>query len=238
MISFRLSDSRYLEIPYLSLLKYVKTSNCSLSFWASIPDKTEIPSGLVDVNLFGALTSKFDEVMKVAQEYAEEDYSKITPVPPNATRVNVREYIGVNLEVPFNLSANNTYIWSVGDDIYMMPMFGGVDDFRTRPHVYKPVVIRKQSIVALTQEGDVYYTTEVHGGGGGGSSIKGAVIGGVLAGEAGAIIGSRKATDPIKSTTQRIDERATHMKVLDANNQFFEIVFNYNDYYAIQSIIK
>ena len=55
--------------------------------------------------------------------------------------------------------------------------------------------------------GEKYVTTEVSGGGGGGSSIKGAVIGGLIAGDAGAIIGSRKAVDQVKGTSTVHDEQ-------------------------------
>ena len=47
----------------------------------------------------------------------------------------------------------------------------------------------------------------ISGGGGGGSSIKGAVVGGLVAGEVGAIIGSRKKTEEIKTSYEKIDDR-------------------------------
>lgn len=56
--------------------------------------------------------------------------------------------------------------------------------------------------------GDKYVTTEVSGGGGGGSSIKGAIIGGLIAGEAGAIIGSRKEVAEVKSNSVIHDEQS------------------------------
>lgn len=47
----------------------------------------------------------------------------------------------------------------------------------------------------------------ISGGGGGGSSIKGAVVGGLVAGEVGAIIGSRKKNEEIKTSYEKIDDR-------------------------------
>ena len=44
--------------------------------------------------------------------------------------------------------------------------------------------------------GQKYVTTEITGGG---SSLKGAVIGGMIAGDVG-VVGSRKAVDEVKST--------------------------------------
>jgi hypothetical protein len=61
------------------------------------------------------------------------------------------------------------------------------------------------------KEGDRQYTTSIQGGGGGGTSITGAIIGGLIAGEAGAIIGSRKQAAPITSTVQVHDSRKTYL---------------------------
>ncbi|WP_010243672.1 hypothetical protein [Acetivibrio cellulolyticus] len=66
--------------------------------------------------------------------------------------------------------------------------------------------------------GEIVHENKITGGGGGGSSIKGAVIGGVIAGEAGAIIGSRKKLDPIKSELIAHDNRETFLNFFDDNN--------------------
>ena len=64
----------------------------------------------------------------------------------------------------------------------------------------------------FSKEGDIQYTTQVSGGGarGGGSSLK-AVIGGLVAGGAGAIIGSRKKVqvDEIRTVEHKHDSRVT-----------------------------
>lgn len=64
----------------------------------------------------------------------------------------------------------------------------------------------------FTKEGDIQHNTVVSGGGGGGSSISGAVIGGILAGGAGAVIGSRKKIDEIQSKIVENDIRKTILK--------------------------
>lgn len=69
-----------------------------------------------------------------------------------------------------------------------------------------------KNIKYFTKEGDIQHSTVVSGGGGGGSSISGAVIGGVLAGGAGAIIGSRKKIDEIQSKIVENDIRKTILK--------------------------
>ncbi len=55
--------------------------------------------------------------------------------------------------------------------------------------------------------GEKYYTTDVSGGGGGGSSLKGAVIGGLIAGGTGAVIGSRKGINEVQSSSEVHDEQ-------------------------------
>lgn len=76
--------------------------------------------------------------------------------------------------------------------------------------------IPKENIVYFSREGMKQYSTSVYGGGGngGGSSLAGAVVGGLLAGPAGAVIGSRKPIyiDPIVSATNVHDDRITVLK--------------------------
>lgn len=67
--------------------------------------------------------------------------------------------------------------------------------------------ITLKDIEYFISQGEIYRETRISGGGGGGSSLGGAVIGGVIAGEAGAIIGSRKAGTPITSRLVTHDER-------------------------------
>lgn len=75
------------------------------------------------------------------------------------------------------------------------------------------VKIPLDNIKSFTRKGDIRTETRISGGGGGGSSIKGAVIGEMLAGPAGAIIGSRKKNDAIKTENVVIDERQTIMEI-------------------------
>lgn len=75
--------------------------------------------------------------------------------------------------------------------------------------------IKSKDIKYYKKEGDIQYQTIVSGGGGGGSNIAGAVVGGVLAGEAGAVIGSRNRVEEIKSETVTHDTRQTVFKYFD-----------------------
>lgn len=74
------------------------------------------------------------------------------------------------------------------------------------------------NILSFTRQGDVHNETIIEGGGGGGSSISGAVVGGVIAGEAGAIIGSRKKVNPITSKNIVVDKRQTIIEYKDNDN--------------------
>ena len=72
----------------------------------------------------------------------------------------------------------------------------------------------------------------ISGGGGGGSSIKGAVVGGLIAGDVGAIIGSRKKTNEITTEYKEIDDRKLKItfkdnKELIMSFDFYEILLDY-----------
>lgn len=77
--------------------------------------------------------------------------------------------------------------------------------------------------------GQKYVTTEISGGGGGGSSIKGAVIGGLIAGDVGAIVGSRKAVEEVKGTSTIHDEQV----VLLYSNDLKQVMQFSSNAYAI-----
>ena len=59
--------------------------------------------------------------------------------------------------------------------------------------------------------GEMHTTTSISGGGGGGYSLSGAIVGSLVAGEAGAIIGSRQPVNPIVSSTDVHDTRRVEL---------------------------
>ena len=65
----------------------------------------------------------------------------------------------------------------------------------------------------------------ISGGGGGGSSIGGAIVGGMIAGDAGAIIGSRKKVDEIKTTYEKIDDR--EIELFSEDNTSFKLNYKF-----------
>ena len=82
-----------------------------------------------------------------------------------------------------------------------------------------------KDIQYFSKEGDVQYTTRVFGGGGGGSSVGGAIVGGLIAGDAGVVIGSRKQTEAIKSEVVTHDSRKTIIRYYK-ENQIFAITYS------------
>ena len=82
--------------------------------------------------------------------------------------------------------------------------------------------------------GQKYVTTEIMGGGGGGSSIKGAVIGGLVAGDVGAVVGSRKAVNEVKGTSTVHDEQVVLLYSTDLKQV---ITFNSNAYSVLTKLI-
>ena len=214
-----------------------ESSNLVL-FNAMNPKLTQYKFGAQNVDRTNEILKKMNSILEVNLEQAKQDYANKISIPQSAIAVKVKRYEGINADIPGGLLRENTYIWVENDQIYLMSKLRDWPDYKVRPNVNNPIIIDIKNIVELSQGGEVHYTTQVHGGGGGGSSLKGAIIGGVLAGEAGAIIGSRKPIDPILSTTQKIDDRATHMKVLDSSNKIFEKVFEYNDYYVISKLMN
>lgn len=90
-------------------------------------------------------------------------------------------------------------------------------------------------------EGDVYTSTSVYGGGGtiGGNSMKGAIVGGVLAGGAGAIIGSRKeeVIQEIKSNTTIHDKKYVIIKYKNSDDLLKEVRFD-KGYSRVYDILK
>ncbi|MDE5830858.1 MAG: hypothetical protein K2H53_04270 [Clostridia bacterium] len=82
------------------------------------------------------------------------------------------------------------------------------------------------------QTGEETERQYISGGGGGGSSIGGAVVGGLVAGNVGAIIGSRKKTDEIKTTYKKVDNRRTIITLkdgreLDKSMSIYELLLRY-----------
>ncbi len=75
------------------------------------------------------------------------------------------------------------------------------------PTDINPICIKIADIEYYITQGQIETELHVAGGGGGGSSLSGAVVGGLLGGEVGAIIGSRKEVQKVYSYTTEKDNR-------------------------------
>ena len=80
-------------------------------------------------------------------------------------------------------------------------------------------------------DGSKQFTTSVSGGGGGGSSLSGAILGGLVAGAAGAIIGSRKKINSISSSVNVHDTTKSYLTYRDNINKIVTLEFNGHDVY-------
>ncbi len=116
---------------------------------------------------------------------------------------------------------NNNWLWVANGNLYEAE---DIDRFVKRclnqdleKYAIEYSCIPVSNIQYFSAEGDVQYTTRISGGGGGGSTITGAIVGGLLAGEAGAIVGSRKKVNEIKSESITHDSRNTLIRYYREN---------------------
>lgn len=98
------------------------------------------------------------------------------------------------------------------------------------------ITIDIDDIVLYKRIGDLHSYSDVTGGGNNGSSIKGAIVGGVLAGGAGAVIGSRTKTNEIKTKMKTVDNRTTFLEVNKNGNNYL-LKFKSEDYNVFLKLI-
>lgn len=83
------------------------------------------------------------------------------------------------------------------------------------------IKININDIQRLNRLGDIDSYTEISGGDGGGSSIGKAVIGGIMAGGAGAVVASRNKVNEIKTKRIVNDDRITVLQVEKENKNYY-----------------
>ena len=158
-----------------------------------------------------------------------------------------------NSPIKLTNSKNKVYIWKSEGNIFFFPCNpAGIDSISIADLRINTIPVSQ--IEYFSKRGEIFRESKISGGGGGGSSVGGAVAGGLIAGEAGAVIGSRKKVNEIKSELITHDTRETFLNYFDNNERhslFFDIdayqIFNdwipekeYNIVHAIKSseIIK
>lgn len=98
-----------------------------------------------------------------------------------------------------------------------------------------------QNIEYYLEKGDISFSTSVSGGGGGKANIKGAVVGGLLFGTAGALVGSHTGKDAriqsVSSEAVEHDMRYVVLRYRDANNKIVDEEWDYACYAAFSELI-
>ena len=131
----------------------------------------------------------------------------IQQIPTNARKIKLDpwDWVPDYLTIYFN---NDSFIFIRNPDFEMQKIQQG--EYNSAEEAIKSYQdglmgcfkeIKVKDILYFTLETNSYTSVETEGGGGGGSSLSGAIGGYLLAGEMGAIIGSRKKIDPIKTST-------------------------------------
>lgn len=182
------------------------------------------PQGEIAFPFYPGYTNDIDTLIQIAYKYSEPIKHGIF-----VEKVSCRHPFDIDpavyLEISsadFNLSGRMRY-WKKDDKICLLNTDScqGID-------------ISIDDIKYFRSIGQKYVTTEITGGGGGGSSIKGAVIGGLIAGDVGAIVGSRKAVNEVKGTSTIHDEQVV---LLYSNDLEQVITFSSNAYKIFTKLI-
>lgn len=129
------------------------------------------------------------------------------------------------------------YLWVDNGKLNLFPMSTYFKEYCTSS-VYKPDMsmlhlksIPINSILYFEEIGELRRYTKVSGSG---SSLKGALLGYVLADDVGAIIGSRK---PIKSETITEDERKIELIYKNPKNEVENLEFTHDAYEALKQLM-
>lgn len=162
----------------------------------------------IGVILLSFCISGYEDEIKTEKNKEIDEYKIKNNIPSNydITKYNNEDY----------------YLWKTDKSIFLCTS----DPKKT----YEKIIIDIDNIVSFNLVGDAYTETNVTGGG---SSIKGAIIGGVIAGEPGAVVGSRKK---IESKTTMVDNRKTIL-TLNENEQVKNMFFSSTTYEKFQKLI-
>lgn len=217
-----------------------------------------ISKGVEDVQTVTKMKKELENE-KIVKESLKKIYSEIrqkTEIPENCLHVYdiSSEVARKNAEVlePHNrmkwfhenvknkiLSGLN-FIWIKDESICFFPTIGCIDSDcrnpRDIPLLFKIQSIKIQDIRHFTRVGEIFRETKISGGGGGGSSIGRAVIGGVIAGGAGAIIASRNKIDGITSELIEHDDRKCYLRYFQENEKK-GLAFSYDSYEVFKELI-
>lgn len=127
-------------------------------------------------------------------------------IPTNAKRVTYLRSGSNDFKL---VSYTNEFIaWRDTEGLHLFPEMPDRKDFFPEGTL-RVFTITVDQIEYFAQRGEMFRENKISGGGGGGSSLAGAVIGGLVAGGVGAVIGSRKKVNEVKSELITHDTRET-----------------------------
>lgn len=156
----------------------------------------------------------------------ELEYRRLHNIPAGTNAIECK-----NGGVYPRLSMDEVYIWKENKYLHLVSTNHNIQN-------NKKYMIPLSSINYFTINGQVRNEVNVKGNiSGGGRSIKGAVIGGAIAGSTGAIIGSRKSTKvDIKTENRTIDERETIL-VTSIDGNINRMIFSPSGYRILTRLI-
>lgn len=207
--------------------------------------------------LWGENLRDKERIAKLAAEKAEElRQNQITEEYESALSKYNQRKLSVNIpenERTVRLTKNGAdprmrtgffFIWITDGKVCFFPNQPSRYNFNDFLDIDKyglPFTVPLSQIDYYELQGEVFRETKISGGGGGGggSSLGGAIVGGVIAGDTGAIIGSRKKVkiNEVKSEVITHDTRETILNYYDANNELRTLYFIANDYQTFQKLI-
>ena len=158
---------------------------------------------VIVVSIWGFISS-INQNQKAQQKKKEDRQKRENSYNASISRYdNAKKYVDIPNDAKlvkltkkgtaFGLPEGNAFLWKKENELQFFP-----DTPRqSNANLYLSGPIRVLSIPIKDIEyfkvkGEVFRETKISGGGGGGSSIKGAVAGSLIAGDTGAVIGSRK----------------------------------------------
>lgn len=183
-------------------------------------------------------TREYDEEqLKLKNEYDSikltyQDKKKNILIPGNALNVTFLDHTNV---LGNNFAPMEYLIWADKNIISLFSSEPTIENMQYYNEI-EILSIPRESIQYFTLQGELFRETRISGGGGGGSSIGGAIIGGLLGGETGAIIGSRKEVEGVRSEIIEHDSRKT-LLVLNENNQRKEVFLNHESFEKFREMI-
>ena len=161
-----------------------------------------------------------------------DDYTKNLGIEKSDTQVTLIEMNEYDFE-----SQIPHYLWIADDKLNMFPMSKYYKDSKISA-IYKPdvstlrlIAISLESILYFEEVGELRKYTKVSGGG---TSLKGALVGYAIAGDIGALIGSRNS---IETEVVSEDDRRIELIYKDQNGNISNLEFTHDAYYVLKKII-